>query len=59
MKKVILFYPNFANDGIKKNILLHYNFLSKKFVTKIVTNSTKFNYNNKKDLINFKNKFFE
>lgn len=59
MKKVILFYPNFANDGIKKNILLHYNFLSKKFVTKIVTNSTKFNYNNKKGLINFKNKFFE
>ena len=59
MKKVILFYPNFANDGIKKNIILHYNFLKKKFDTKIITNSTKFNFNNKKAVINLKNKFFE
>ena len=59
MNKVILFYPNFANDGIKKNIILHYNFLKKKFDTKIITNSTKFNFNNKKAVINLKNKFFE
>ena len=57
-KTVILLYPNLSNDGIKKNVILHYKLLSKVFNTVIITNSTKLIIKNK-NIINPRKKIFE
>jgi hypothetical protein len=57
-KTVVLLYPNLSNDGIKKNVILHYELLSKVFNTVIITNSTKLKIE-KKNIVNPKKKIFE